>query len=160
MTKGKKSNLRWFVLYGFAITVDAIQFIITFTGVGIFVSEIMEVITGPILMGLFTLFKISIITKPKRIASLLGLAFGDAITGGMAPFWVVDVWYIQRDVKKEEAAEQAQQEQEMMLSNAVRQPLYKDGARQPSRPEQGDMANRSRNRGGIRAPNGAVLKNN
>ncbi len=155
----KKSNLRWFVLYGFAITVDAIQLIITFTGIGIFVSEVMEVITGPILIGLFTLFKISIITKPKRIASLLGLAFGDAITGGMAPFWVVDVWYIQRDVKKEEAAEQAQQEQEMMLNNAVRQPLYKDGARQPTKSDQGNTDVGARNRGGIRAPNGAILKN-
>lgn len=159
MSEGKKkSNLRWVVLYGFAIIIDVVQILIDLTGVGIVVSEIMEVITGPVLIGLFTLFKISIITKPKRIASLLGLALGDAITGGMAPFWVVDVWYIQRDVKKEEAAEQAKQEQEVMLSNAIRQPLYRDGTRQPTKLKQENTDIGARNRGGIRAPNGMVLK--
>lgn len=132
MAEGKKkSNLRWIVLFGITGTVDAVQFVIGFTGVGIAVSEILEVVTGPVLIGLFVLFKISIFNKPKRIASLLGLALGDAITGGFAPFWVVDVWYIYSDVKKEEAEAEAQQQEEAMLSNSIRQPLYRDGARMP-----------------------------
>ena len=150
----QKSSFRWIVLFTFAGVIDLAQIVIDLTGVGIAVSELLELITGPTLIGLFYLFKVSIFTKPNRIASLLGLALGDAITGGIAPFWVVDVWYIRRDVMKEEAGEAAQQEQEDMLSNIVRQPLYKDGARQPrvvqsSGPQQ-------LNRGGIRAPGGGL----
>jgi len=149
--------MRWVVLYGFAIIVDIVQILIDLTGIGIAISEAMEVVTGPALIGLFSLFKIPIITKPKRIASLLGLALGDAITGGIAPFWVVDVWYIHSDVKKEEAAEQARQEREMMLGNTIRQPLYRDGIRQ-STSSQTQIGNSRINKDGIRASSGGLTR--
>lgn len=159
MAEGKKSNLRWIILYAIAGIVDIIQIVIDFTGVGVVVSEVLEVVTGPTLLILFKVFKISIFNKPKRIASLVGLALGDALTGGFAPFWVVDIWYIRGDVKKEEAESDSQQEQESLLNNSIRQPLYKDGMRQPES-KQGQTNLAVRNTSGIRVPNGTVLKSN
>lgn len=153
----KKSNLRWLVLFGFSGTVDMIQLFVSLTGIGIIVSEAMEVAMGPALIGLFALFKIPIFTKPRRIASLLGVALGDAITGGIAPFWVIDVWYIYHDVKKEERAENSMSAQRNAATNDIRQPLYQNGIRRSfaERASSGALP-QNINRDGIRPPNGGL----
>lgn len=127
----KKSRTRWPVLFVVSGTVDLIQIVIDFTGVGVVVSEIMEGVTPFLLLGLFKIYKINILNNPKRLGSMFVSLAGDAITGGFAPFWILDVYYIYRDVKATEAAEEAQQQQEMLLRSASRQPLYVDGARAP-----------------------------
>lgn len=155
----KKSNLRWLVLFGFSGTIDIIQLLVSLTGIGIAVSEAMEVAMGPALIGLFALFKIPILTKPRRIASLLGVALGDAITGGIAPFWIVDVWYIYHDVKKEEKAEDTARAQQINTENNIRQPLYQNGVRRSiAERTAAGTSSPNINRDGMRAPNGGLRK--
>jgi hypothetical protein len=125
----KKSRTRWPVLFVVSGTVDIVQIVIDFTGVGVVVSEILEGVTPFLLLGLFKVYKINILTNPKRLGSMFVSLTGDAITGGFAPFWILDVYYIYRDVQKTEAIEDAEQQQEMLLKGGIRQPLYKDGTR-------------------------------
>ncbi len=134
--KPKKRAIRWFVLFGISGLVDLIQIIIDFTGAGVIISEILEAIMPFVLIGLFLLFRIPVITKINRLLSIAATDLGDAVTGGAAPFWVLDVWYIYRDVKKEEAAI-AEQEMEAELISQVRKPLNTDGRRLPQNQEEG-----------------------
>lgn len=100
------------------------------------------------------IIKASIITKPARLASIAGALGLGAITGGIAPFWIVDVWYIHRSVKIEDAEYQAQNAEQELLSNNVRQTLYRDGVRQPQKQQAQDES--PRNVDGIRAPRGGL----
>ena len=153
----KKKTLRWLVLFVVTGFVDLVQIIIDFTGVGIVVSEVLEIITPLVLVGLLMLFRIPIFTHPKRLLSILAVGAGDALTGGIAPFWILDVWYIYSDVKKEEAELQEQQEKEMMLSNITRQPLYRDGIRQSSSQTNRSNNPQPMNKLGIRPPKGGLV---
>jgi uncharacterized membrane protein len=155
--KGNKGRgAKWIILYVFTGLVDLFQIIATLTGVGIFVSEAIEGAMPFFLIGTFQfLFKISMITHPTRLLSIIGATGLDAITGGIAPFWIVDVWYVQSTVKKEDATANAQQEQEELLQNNIRRPLYEDGARQPqARPS--ESTSQAVNIDGVRPPNGGL----
>ncbi|MEK7641995.1 MAG: hypothetical protein AAB365_03325 [Patescibacteria group bacterium] len=154
--KPKKKTIQWAILYIVAGVVDIVQILITFTGVGVIISELLELITGPVLLGLLLLFRIPIFNKPTRLISLMAFALGDAVTGGIAPFWTFDVWYIYNDVKKEEAQIQAQQQQKSLLSNSIRSPRNVGGVRQPA----GSSATAALrvNKGGVRPPSGGLVK--
>ncbi|MEN9912662.1 MAG: hypothetical protein RLY66_70 [Candidatus Parcubacteria bacterium] len=156
-TNPKKRTLAKIVLFGFSAIVDFAQVLITFTGVGIVVSEAIEIAMPFALFALFTIFKISIINKPRRVASMLAVGFGDALTGGVAPFWVFDVYYIFRDVAREDALINSEREQSEALANTTMQPLYQNGVRQPqSQPN--ERPQNKLNKNGIRAPGGGLVK--
>jgi hypothetical protein len=94
------------------------------------------------------------IKHPSRLLSLLGVAGLEAITGGIAPAWVVDVWYINRTVKAEEAGTDSNSEVSALLQNNIRKPLYEDGIRKP----QSNTPNipTKININGVRPPNGGL----
>ncbi len=126
----KKKTLRWIVLFLATGVVDFVQIILDLTGAGVVVSEVLEAITPFLIIALCFVFRIPIINKPRRLLSLLAVDLGDAITGGIAPFWVVDIWYIRKDVLREEAeGSAAAQEAEQLQPSS--QPLNQDGSRQP-----------------------------
>lgn len=151
----KSKGLKWILLYGITGIVDLIQIILTFTGIGIAVSEALEAVMPFFLIGVFQfLFKISLISHPSRLLSIVGATGFDAITGGIAPFWIIDVWYIQRTVKKEEAEINALKQTEL-LKNNIRKPLYEGGIRQPRKIEQTTISGPI-NTGGVRPPNGGL----
>jgi hypothetical protein len=107
------------------------------------------------------IIKASIITKPSRLGSIVGASAFGAFTGGIAPFWIVDVWYIHRSVKIEDAEYQTQNAEQELLSNNVRKTLYSDGVRQPQRQQMEAESQQSetrspRNVDGIRLPNGGL----
>jgi hypothetical protein len=51
----------------------------------------------------------------------------DELTGGMASFWIIDVWYIWKSVKREEAELQAAKEQTEFMQSNIRQPMNQMG---------------------------------
>ena len=132
-TPGNKgTGALWKLLYAIIGTIDGIQLIVGWTGIGTAVSEALEVITPFIIIGYCQfVLKVSIITKPKRLISLFAIAGADALTGGIAPFWVIDVWYIQYDVKKGDIEEKETAKQVAMFANKINQPLNEDGIRLP-----------------------------
>jgi hypothetical protein len=137
----KGSGWKWWLLYAFTGLIDGIQLLIGWTGIGTVISEAFELVMPFILIGSLFFMKVSLFRHPKRLISIIGITGLDAITAGIAPFWVLDVWYIQRDVKKEDA-EILVQQQSVQLSSQT--PLYKDGKRQvtpPLLPEAGRNSN-------------------
>ncbi|OHA24662.1 MAG: hypothetical protein A3B11_00575 [Candidatus Taylorbacteria bacterium RIFCSPLOWO2_01_FULL_44_26] len=148
--KKKIGKIKWLLLYSFTGVVDVLQFLADLTGIGILASEAAEPFIGGILIVMFELFGISVITKPKRLVSLLCLAGADALTGGIAPFWIVDVWYVQSDVKKEETEYEQQTQQEMFIQSSIGTPANIDGQRIP--PIINSTNNQPLNQNGIRMP--------
>jgi hypothetical protein len=128
----KSGGVKWWGLYGITGLIDAVQAMIGWTGVGTIVSEALEGVTPFIIIAYCQyILKVSVFTRVRRLASIFGLALFDGATGGIAPFWVMDVVYLQWDVKKEDAEVAAQQEEENLLSNITNRPLNEDGVRAP-----------------------------
>ncbi len=151
----RSKGVGWYIMYAFTLFIDLLQIFLTPTGIGIVLNEYIEAAMPFIMVFVFQfLIKASIITKPARLASIAGALGLGAITGGIAPFWIVDVWYIHRSVKKEDAEYQSQNSEQERLSNNVRQALYQDGVRQPQR--QQPQNETPRNVDGIRAPRGGL----
>jgi hypothetical protein len=152
----KLGKLDWIFLYILAGFVDVAQIIIDLTGIGIAVSTAAEPVIGVFLIGYLQIRGFSVLKHPSILVSLIGAVGLGAITGGIAPAWVVDIWWIQRVVKKEKAQYEEQQEQEETFSNNIRRPLYDpDGIRRPQ--IQNNNANPSKlNIGGVRPPMGGL----
>ncbi len=106
-------------MYIFAGGMDFIQlFIIELVlgwfGVGIAINEALDpIVGGALFVWIQVIKKVSLIQKPQRLISLVGTEAAAALTGGIAQFWVLDVWYIHNDTKKEDA----EAEQQEMLKN-------------------------------------------
>lgn len=127
----KIGKVEWIFVYIIALILDIVQIIIDLFGVGVVINEIADPIIGVIFFAYFQFRGVSMIKYPSRILSLLGVAGLEEFTGGLAPAWVVDVWYIHRTVKKEDALAKANENQEEIYSNP-RKPAYQDGVRLPS----------------------------
>ncbi len=118
MAYKKKSN-GWLWMYIFAGVMDFIQlFIIELVlgwfGIGVAINEVLDLIVGGILViWIQFIKKVSLIQRPQRLISLVGTEAAAALTGGIAQLWVLDVWYIHSDAKKEDA----ESEQQEMLKN-------------------------------------------
>jgi len=152
----RSKGIGWLLMYAFTGAVDLFQIIVSATGIGIGASEIVEFSMPFILIFIFQfIIKASILTKPARLASIAGALGLGAITGGIAPFWIVDVWYIHRSVKMEDAMYAEEESKTELLQNNIRTPLYGDGIRQP-RNSTIETQSRSRNVDGIRPPNGGL----
>ncbi len=158
----KDKSKHWVLLYTFAGGMDIIQFVfielilVWFFGIGALVNEILDPIVG-IIIALWIQFikKVSLISRPGRLISLIGTEALAALTGGIAQLWILDVWYIHSTVKKEEAELRAQEEQEKM-SQSSNVPLYSNGARRPGNPDGASRATNPKNNAGTRAPGGTV----
>ncbi len=155
---GKKE---WWILVIIAGILDFIQFVIIemilvwLFGIGIAINEIAD----PIIAGLTTAYlmarKVNLFKYPSRILSMAGVEVAAELTGGVAQFWFLDIWYIKHSVEKEEAAEKAAQEQQEMLRGVQRQFLNQDGSRNPQQNSTGTTPP-PLNSGGIRAPGGGL----
>ena len=130
--KPPKRTLAWIVLFSLTGFVDLAQFVIDLTGVGVAVSESTEVAMPAVVIGLLMLFKIPIFTKINRLASIVGVDIGDALTGGLAPFWILDIWYLWWDVRREDRTLLAQAKQEELQRSGMPRPLNEGDVRRPS----------------------------
>ncbi len=129
--ENKGSGWKWWILYFITGTVDIIQLLIGWTGIGTIISEGLELFMPFLLIGSLLLMKISLLQYPVRLVSILGITGLDAATGGIAPFWVLDVWYLQHSVKKEDFENISVTNQTKVQSNY---PLVQDGTRRPAPP--------------------------
>jgi hypothetical protein len=156
--KAKGKGAKWIFLYAIVGAIDAFQALSTATGLGVMISEAIEVVMPFALIGaLKKFYDVSIITNPKRLLSILGATGFDALTGGVAPFWIVDVIYIHYDVKIEDRRNAADNKQEQLVQNNIRKPLYVNGARQPLI-EQPAETPQTANIDGVRPPNGGLTR--
>jgi len=129
---GRKSKgFKWWFFFGFTGAIDVLQILIDLTGIGVILSEIIEIAMPFILIPAFQFSGISLISRPTRILSMGGALGLDAITGGAAPFWILDIWYIYMDVKKEDAEYLEQQKQEQMTQMADFEAYNVEGVRAP-----------------------------
>lgn len=152
----KLGKLDWIFLYALTGFVDIVQAIITFTGVGIIINEAIEPIMAIFLAGYLQIRGFSILKHPSVIVSLFGVVGIGAITGGIAPAWFVDVWWIQKSDMADKAGYAMQQEQNALFQNNIRKPLYdSDGVRRPQ--NQNQLSNPPKlNTNGIRPPKGGL----
>jgi hypothetical protein len=128
----KISKGEWLGLYLITGIIDIIQIIIDFfPPIGESINEAADIVIGILLLAYFQLRGVSMFNKISRVASLLGVGVLEEMTGGLAPAWILDVWYIHRTVKQEEVESQAQAKQEEMLQSNMRQPLNVNGIRAP-----------------------------
>src|ERR1035437_5619947 len=145
-------SFEWKVLYGVSGTIDVIQWAIDFTGVGEVVNEFADPILGVCLALYFQLRGISIIKDMRRLASLVGGYFAEALTASIAPAWIIDVWYIHKTVKEEWTAEQASLAE--TEGDQEDQPLNRMVNGQSMR--RPPVIQKPLNQGGKRLPNGGV----
>ena len=111
--------------------IDVVQWVLDFFVVGLAINEIADPIIGALFAIYLQLRGVSPITKPKRLASLIGSYFGEALTDSIAPAWILDTWYIHSDVMKEEAQLQSAKEQTEFMQPSIRSPLNQGGVRAP-----------------------------
>lgn len=164
----------WIMTAVVAIIIDVIQFLIGFFGawlsvfvIGAFMvaaNEAADPFIGFLAAGYFQLRGISMIKHWDRLLSLLCVSGVDELSGGVASFWIIDVWYIWKSAKKEEAELQAQKEQSEFMQSNVRRPVNQIGpdgtsyrppenahiAPAPSRMEQHPAPSRASNFNGVR----------
>jgi hypothetical protein len=125
----------WTALYVIFGTLDVVEF-----GTDLFLSEflgapeatweVLDRIVGVFFVAYLQARGVSILTNFKRLMSLVGQQGLEALTGGGAPAWVIEVWYLHRDVRREAAMLAAEEEQQQQLLVNATVPLYVDGVRQ------------------------------
>ena len=129
---GKKE---WIALYVITGLIDVFQilidlFLTEFFAIPEAVNEVINIVVGAGMLIYFPLRGVSLLKHPSRIASILGMEVLTDITGGAASFWVLDIWYIHKNVKQEEAEEKAKKE--LAIRMAIdRQALNQNGVRLP-----------------------------
>lgn len=153
----KIGKSEWVFLYIATGAIDITQLLIDLTGVGIAINEVIDPFIAVLLGGYLQLRGVSMTSRISRLASLFGVGVLEEITGGIAPAWVVDIWYIQRSVRQEEAELKAQEDEQNFLQQNMRKPLYADGQRLP--PDSSQESVGPSNQGGIRAPGGGLINN-
>ncbi len=127
----KISKKEWVALYAITGIIDLIQILGDLLLTEAYaapeiISAAADPVIGTLIGGYFQFRGVDMIHQPKRILSLVGIGGLDELTGGIASFWVVDIWYIHRTVKMEEAQLKNQRAQEISV---MRQQYNENGRR-------------------------------
>jgi hypothetical protein len=131
---GKKEWTALFIVMGI---IDFIQFaiieliLVWFFGLGAAINEVLDPIVGASFAGYLLLRRVSPVTYWKSYASIIGMAGLEEITGGVAQLWILDVWYIKKNVQQIEGAVDDQKQAQTMRADANRQPTNAGGRREP-----------------------------
>ena len=146
------SKSGWVTLYIVTGLIDVIQWLIDLTGIGLGVNELIDPFIGVLLAAQFQFRGVSLVSRPSRLFSLLGVTILEEISFGIAPAWILDVWYIHSDVKKENAQTKAvRQEQEFSETSRAVAPLVANGRREAQRTSN-DQGQPEYNRNGTARP--------
>ncbi len=166
---GKKE---WWIIYAVTATLDFIQFVIIecilvwFFGAGALINEVLDPIVG-ILFALYLFLRgVSPAKYWKSYASILGMEALEELTGGAAQLWILDAWYIHKNIQQIEGAEQVRKEQEAFMQSNVQRPANQIGpdgtsyrppenthiAPAPSEMSQHPAPSRASNFNGVRRP--------
>ncbi len=166
--RSKIGKTEWVVIYVVMGTLDFIQFVVIelilvwFFGIGIIVNEILDPIIGALFAIYLQLRGVNLVRRLNRLASIIGFGALAEITGGVAQLWILDVWYLHSDVKKEERELEAAEAQAIFLNANNQQTLYYTGPngetmRSPT-VSMNTERNSKRNVGGYRAPGGGLTR--
>ncbi len=118
--------IEWIFVYIVAIIIDIVQ--IFFPGADL----LADVFIGIGFFGYFKLRGLDLTKHPTRLISLLGFtAAAEFFSVGIAPAWIVDIFYIHQASRKDNAQFKQRQAEEEIYSNP-RKPAYQDGVRLPS----------------------------
>ncbi|MDB5259669.1 MAG: hypothetical protein JWO73_877 [Candidatus Taylorbacteria bacterium] len=128
----------WMVLFAVAGIIDAVEFLTDlllteFFAIPEAVWEIADRIFGILLIAFLEYKNVDVIKNFKRLASMIGVQGAEALTGGAAPAWIVDVWYIYKDVMREEAEAEAERQQQALLEKMQGEFHNEDGMRMPNK---------------------------
>lgn len=121
----------WTMLYVITGIIDIAQIIIDFTGIGVGINVYADPIIGIVLIIYLNHIGVKMFQYPSRLFSMLGVGILESFTGGIAPAWIVDIYYIHRSYKKE-LAEYEKKEKISQLTSNARQTAYSDGKRGPT----------------------------
>jgi hypothetical protein len=144
-------SFEWKILYGVAGAIDVTQWLIDLIpGWGEASNEVLDPIIGVGFGIYFQVRGISMIQDMRRMASLMGTYFAEAISASVAPAWIIDVWYIHKTAKQ---AALIQAEIETEENSQEDGPLNRNGLRRPV------GIQKPLNRGTTRAPNGGIQSN-
>lgn len=127
----KIGTLGWIILAFIAIAIDIIQFILGFTIVGTAFNLASTPYIGLFFFAVLQLGGVSMIRHPLRLISLFGVPIIEGLTFGIAPLWIIDVWFIHRSFKKEKYRQQEMATFMNILNNMVKVPFINNGIRLP-----------------------------
>ncbi|MBU6232357.1 hypothetical protein KGP36_07020 [Patescibacteria group bacterium] len=145
----------WLMLYLAAGGIDVLQWALDITGIGAGFNELADPLIGVSIAAYFQIRGVSMIRHAGRIASLLGLTALEEVSVSVAPAWIIDIWYMQKSVAKEDAEEQAAMEEASFKASGRPVPRYSDGV---GRPESASDEELEFNRGGYGRPRGADIE--
>jgi hypothetical protein len=142
-------SFEWKILYGVTGSIDVIQWILDFTGVGDVASEIADPCIGIALASYLQIRGIPTFNHLKRALSLIGGDLAEQFSVQVLPAWIFDVWYIHRTVKEEWAMQQASliEEQEDQENQPLNRMVNGQSMRRPP-------VIKPLNQGNVRLPNG------
>ena len=98
----------WIVLFVIVGIIDVVQFFVLegllalLLGIGPIVNEVLDPIVGLILGAYLHIKGVNMLVHPKRLLWLIGTEATAAITGGAVQAWVIALYFIYRDVKRED----------------------------------------------------------
>lgn len=151
----KIGKVGWITLYAVMGFIDLVQILLGFTGIGAALNLAVDPYIGVLLVLYLQLRKVSVISKPLRLISIFSISIIEGVTFGIAPAWIIDVWYIRRSVKREDRkSEEFEFLQNLLLDN-TKIPLISNGIRLP-RSLHLKQTGRSLNVDGVRPPNGGL----
>jgi len=111
----------WAILYIFAVAIDIFQKLIDaglteFFAAPEAANELIDLGVAGLLLIYFPKRGVPIFSHIGRFASMLGMEALAAATGGFASFWCVEIYYMQRTVRREEAEEEAIKGEQTVLA--------------------------------------------
>lgn len=128
---------QWKFHYAVAGFVDLLQIVLDgFGPIGIGINALMDPIIGALLILYFWFRDFNILTHPKILLSLLCVAGVEELTGGIAPAWIADIWYIQKTIVSEQGEAEPEIPKGVTLPRGRREPPLnsKPGVRLPRSP--------------------------
>jgi hypothetical protein len=127
----KKVNKNtWTKLYVAAGIIDIVQLIIDLTGVGVAINTFADPVIGIGFIVYLNHIGVSVFKHPSRFASMVGVGLLENLTGGIAPAWIADIFYIHHSYKKE-LAQYEEDEKITQLTSNTRPTMYDGGMRNP-----------------------------
>ena len=128
----KKVNTNtWTKLYVAAGILDIVQFFIDFTGIGVGINAFIDPVIGVGFITYLNHIGVKMFKHPSRLASMVGAGILEEFTGGIAPAWIMDIYYIHYSYRKEYAAYEEQEKISELTAN-TRATAYNDGKRTPN----------------------------
>ncbi len=134
MEEQEGNKVNWKMLYGVTAFIDSTQILLGLTGVGVIINGILDPLVGISLIIYLEYNGVSVITHPGRLISMLGIAGVEELTGGVAPAWIMDIWYIKHTTKGDGGALSNTAKPGVRLPRKIRNPVNSTpGIRMPNK---------------------------